>query len=361
MSTRLLALILGVFPVTVLADRFADWDKNKDGKLQKDELPNAARKNFERVDTNKDGVISREEDAAFMKRGRNRDQAESAVFRELKNLDYVGSGNPRQTLDLFLPKAKSGKARPLLVYIHGGGWRAGSKEGGLRRLLPYLETSGYAGASINYRLTNESRWPTQIHDCKAAIRWLKAHAGEYGYDAGKIAVWGTSAGGHLVAMLGVCGDVPELEGKLGKHLDQTSGVACVVNFFGPSNLLTMDDFPSTIKHSAADSPEGKLVGGALLDKKEIANSASPVTHVSKPDAPMLLAHGTKDKLVPHNQSVDLAKRLKAAGVPAVFITLEGAGHGFRSEELQRRVTAFLGRHLGGKETRISSETISKGK
>ena len=369
MTARLHALVLSLVPLSVFADRFDDWDQNKDGKLQKSELPANARRNFERADTNKDGVISREEDAAFLKenrirgRGRDRGGEEQANFREIKNLDYVGEGNPRQGLDLFLPKAgaKGAKPRPLLVFIHGGGWRGGSKDGGFRRLLPFLEAGGYAGASINYRLTREARWPAQIHDCKAAIRWLKAHAKEFGYQSNKVAVWGTSAGGHLVAMLGVAGDVPALEGKLGEHLVQNSKVTCVVNYFGPSNLLTMDDFPTTIEHSAADSPEGKLVGGALADRVKVAKEASPVTHVSESDAPILLAHGTDDKLVPHNQSVDLAARLKAAGVPTVFITMDKAGHGFGSKVLQQRVRDFLAKYLDGKEGEISSETIPKGK
>ena len=264
-------------------------------------------------------------------------------------------------LDLFVPRGKSDKPRPLVVYIHGGGWRAGSKESGFGRLRPFLEETGFVGAAINYRLTNEASWPAQIHDCKAAIRWLKAHAREYGYDADRIAVWGTSAGGHLVGMLGVSGDVPGLEGKLGKHLDQESGVTCVVNYFGPSNLLTMDDFPTSIKHSAADSPEGKLVGGGLVEKKEVTVNASPVTHVSAGDAPMLLAHGTKDKLVPYHQSVEFAGRLEEVGVETVFITMDGAGHGFRSEELTRRVRAFLASQLMGKQSKLSSGTIAAGK
>jgi acetyl esterase/lipase len=357
-----LALLLGFAP-GVQADRFSDWDKNKDGKLQKSELPPNLRRNFERVDTNNDGVISREEDAAFVdrRRAQRRQPADHAGYRQLKNLDYVGKGNMRQTLDLFLPEGKSERPRPLLVFIHGGAWRAGSKEGGFDRLLPYLEAGDYAGASINYRLTNEARWPAQIHDCKAAIRWLKAHAGKYGYDAGKIGVWGTSAGGHLVAMLGVSGDVPELKGELGGHLEESSSVNCVVNYFGPSNLLTMDNFPSRIDHGAEDSPEGRLIGGALAANKDRADNASPVSYVSKGDAPMLLAHGSDDKLVPHNQSVDLAGRLKKAGVPTIFITMEGAGHGFRSAELSRRVTAFLGHYLRGKESEVSSEAIPIGK
>jgi len=135
----------------------------------------------------------------------------------------------------------------------------------------------------------------------------------------------------------------------------------VVNYFGPSNLLTMDDFPTSIKHSAADSPEGKLVGGALLEKKKITVNASPITHVSAGDAPMLLAHGTRDKLVPYQQSVEFSERLRKEGVEFVFITMDGAGHGFRSEELTKRVRAFLSFQLMGKQSKLSSGTIAAGK
>ena len=347
----------------VHADRFKEWDRNKDGKLQKEELPPNARRNFERVDTDKDGVISLTEHKAFLNRrsgGGQRQQAHPD-YQTVRNQDYAGSGNQRQMLDLFLPKEQSEKPRPLLVYIHGGGWRGGSKEGAFRRLQPLLEESGFAGAAINYRLTNEASWPAQIHDCKAAIRWLKAHAGKYGYDPERIAVWGTSAGGHLVSMLGVTGDVPELEGKLGKHLDEKSSITCVVNYFGPSNLLTMDDYPSNIKHSAADSPEGKLVGGALLEKKEVAVNASPVTHVSSKDVPMLLAHGTKDMLVPYQQSVELSKGLAKHKVDYIFLTMKEAGHGFRSKELTEKVREFLAHHLMGEPSKLASGTIPPGR
>lgn len=364
MTARGLAFLVALFSGSACADRFDEWDKNKDGKLQKEELPARLRGNFGRADTDRDGVISREEDASFQERrsspGRPDGVAGNDAFRILKDLDYAGSGNPRQALDLFLPRQAAAKPRPLLVFIHGGAWRGGSKEGGLRRLLPFLQSGDYAGAALNYRLTAEARWPAQIHDCKAALRWLKAHAGEYGYDAARIAVWGDSAGGHLVAMLGVSGDVPELEGTVGRHLDQDSKVTCVVDFFGPANLLTMDDHPSKINHGAAGSPEGALVGGALADRKETARNASPVTHVSRVDAPVLIAHGTEDMLVPYMQSVEFAKVLREADVPVVLITMEGAGHGFRSEELQRWVTAFLGSHLRGTKAVLSDRKIPKG-
>ena len=349
-----------LFALPLHADRFEQWDRNGDGKLQKEELPPGARRNFERVDTDQNGTISREEHNAFIQRGRADRGAGHDDYRIERNLDYVGSGNDRQRVDLFLPTAKSDSPRPLLLYIHGGGWRQGSKEHGFKRLLPFLEAKGLAGACINYRLSNEASWPAQIHDCKAAIRWLKANAEKYGYDPGKIAVWGTSAGGHLAGMLGVSGDVPSLEGFLGKHLDENSRVACVVNYFGPANLQTMDNYPSSIRHNAPDSPEGRLLGGAITEKSELAANASPVTHVSKGDAPMILVHGTDDKLVPYPQSVEFSRELRREGVQVALITMEGAGHGFRSDQLVTRVSAFLGVHLRGETGEIVDHRIARG-
>lgn len=132
---------------------------------------------------------------------------------------------------------------------------------------------------------------------------------------------------------------------------------CVVDFFGPANLAAQ---PSRIDHGAAGSPEGRLVGGAIADREEVAKQASPVTHVSKGDAPMLIAHGSKDPIVPHAQSVELAEALKRAEVPATFITMTDEEHGFRSEELDRRVTRFLANHLLGKSEPVSAEAIPTG-
>lgn len=357
MKTTLPFALVLCLPVAAWADRFEDWDKNGDGSLQKEELPEGARRNFERVDANGDGVISREEEQKFAGRGRTAPDG----IRVLRDLDYGGNGNVRQSLDLFVPRVKSEQPRPLIVWIHGGAWRQGSKDGGMRNLKGFVETGNYVGASLNYRLTNEARWPAQIHDCNAAIRWLKAHAEEYGYDPDRIGVWGASAGGHLVAMLGVAGDVPALEGELGGHREEDSAVACVVDYFGPTNLETMVDHPSRMDHAAADSPEALLLGGAIAEKKEAAKSASPMTHVSKGDAPFLIVHGTKDDLVPYPQSVEFRRALEEVGVPVQLISMEGAGHGFRSEELSRRVEAFFERELLGHPGKVSSEAIPLGR
>jgi acetyl esterase/lipase len=331
---------------------FSEWDKDKNGKLSLEELPKNARPNFKRVDTNRDGSISLAEHEAFLKRPRQPRKTRPLPegIKSLLNLPYAATDNPRQTLDLFLPeKHKQDAPLPIIVYIHGGGWKNGRKESGMGKLAPYLETGSFAGASINYRLSGESIWPAQIHDCKAAIRWLKGNAKKHGLDAERMAVWGNSAGGHLVAMLGVSGGVKALEGKLGKHLDQDSRVSCVVDFCGPTHFLSMGKFPSNIDHDAPNSPESQLLGGAVQENKKTANQASPMTYVTEDDAPTIIVHGTEDHTVPFNQAEIFHAALEKVGVQSNFLPMEGMGHGLGGPIVDKRVRAFLENQLLGKK------------
>jgi acetyl esterase/lipase len=280
-----------------------------------------------------------------------------AGFRAVRDLDYVGSGNQRQMLDLYLPEAKTDKPHPLIVYIHGGGWEAGSKD--QADVLVGLIKGGtpYAGASLNYRLTDQAQWPAQIFDCKAAIRWLRAHAQEYNLDPDKIAVFGISAGGHLVSMLGVTGGVQELEGALGKHLDRSSRVSCVLDFCGPSDFLTFGGKGSVID---PDDPKGalaKLIGGPLKDRQEEGRKASPVSYITPDDAPFLIIHGDKDTLVPYSQATEFDAALKAAHVPAILLTGTDGGHVFLSGPLVERMHSFNARHLQGKDVQIPEGAV----
>lgn len=334
--------------------RFDHWDKNKDGKLSKEELPEGARRNFAKADKNSDGSISLAEHEVFRNRGRQAAAQANQNITLKRDLAYAGTDNPRQKLDLLLPnKRASEKPLPVIAFIHGGAWRAGDKWSGIGRLTPLVESGEYAGVSIGYRLSAEAKWPAQIHDCKAAIRWIRAHAKQHNLDPEKIAVWGTSAGGHLVSMLGVSGGIEALEGKLGEHLDQDSRVSCVVNFFGPSDLLTMNDHGSSMDHDAPDSPESQLIDGPIQEIQEKARAASPITYTTKDDAPILHVHGTVDKLVSFPQSVDFNQKLVAAGVKSNLITVEGGGHGNFGKagpEIDRLVREFLEVHLRGTKT-----------
>jgi len=349
------------------AEFFQRLDKNRDGKLVRDELPEPIRKNFDRVDTNGDGAITPKEDEAFRNRRRmvgerrsgrpGQPRASDRIRTEL-DVPYADTDNPRQRLDLLLPSNPGGdQPLPVVVWIHGGAWQAGSKGSGTGRLGELVSGGNYAGVSVAYRLSSEAIWPAQIHDCKAAIRWVRAHAKRYNLDGSRIGVWGSSAGGHLVAMLGTSGGVKELEGDLGKHTDQDSRVTCVVDYFGPSDLLSMGKYPSRMDHDSADSPESRLVGGPLQETKHAARGASPISYVSKDDPPFLIAHGTEDQLVPLNQSERLDASLRKAGVDVLLVKMVGAGHGFRNEEITRRVHAFFEKHLRGKDVDISGEPI----
>ena len=262
--------------------------------------------------------------------------------RALLNLAYVANGHERQKLDLYLPATANAKL-PLIVWIHGGGWLNGNKD--RPPALRFLE-QGYAVAGINYRLSHHAKFPAQIEDCKAAIRWLRAHADAYGLDAQRIGVWGSSAGGHLVALLGTTGDVKEFE--VGEHLNQSSRVQAVVDYFGPTDFLQMDAhrLPDGLVHDLSTSPESKLIGAPIQEAKAQVARANPITYVSRDDPPFLLVHGDQDKLVPHHQSVLLHEALKKAGVTASLYTVSGGGHGgFKDPNLDPMVEAFFARHL----------------
>jgi acetyl esterase/lipase len=269
----------------------------------------------------------------------------------LRDIPYVPNGHERQKLDLYLPEARpaDGKPLPVIVWVHGGAWLGGSKDG--CPALPYVRR-GYAVASVGYRLSQHARFPAQIEDCRAAVRWLRAHAKEHGLDPDHFGAWGASAGGHLVALLGTAADVKEWD--VGDHREESSGVQCVVDWFGPSDFLTIgrQSLPeSRLDHDAPDSPEAKLIGGPVQQNRDKAAKASPVTYVTKGDAPFLIVHGTKDDTVPFGQSEELEKALKDAGVDVTLVPVEGAGHGggaFNAREVKEKMERFFDSHLGGK-------------
>jgi acetyl esterase/lipase len=263
------------------------------------------------------------------------------------DMEYVKDGHERNKLDLYLP-GKPGGPWPVIVWIHGGGWQAGSKDnpGGA---LPYV-ARGYAVASINYRLSQHATYPAQIEDCKAAIRWLRASARTYNLDPEHIGAWGASAGGHLAALLGTTGGVKELEGQ-GGNAEHSSRVQAVVDFFGPTDFLQMDAHATQgarIKHDPASSPESRLIGGAIQENVEKVKRANPEHYVTKDAPPFFIAHGEEDPLVPWHQSELLFEALKQAGVDVTFQKIPGAGHGgreFAAEKLQAEIQEFFDKHL----------------
>ncbi len=265
-----------------------------------------------------------------------------------RDIAYVTDGHERQKLDLYVP-ADTGENLPLIIWVHGGAWRGGNKTH--YRPMGYL-SAGYAGASLNYRLSQHAVFPAQIEDVKAAIRWLRANAETYRLDPNRFAAWGSSAGGHLVAMLGTAGDVPEFE--VGENLEVSSKVQAVVDYFGPTDFLQMDAhrLPDGLVHDAPDSPESKLVGGPIQAHKDRVAKANPITYVSKDNPPFLIIHGDQDKLVPFHQSVLLKDALEKAGVPVTFYRVEDGGHGwFRDPKVPELTKAFLEQHLKPTQSR----------
>jgi acetyl esterase/lipase len=258
-----------------------------------------------------------------------------------RDLAYVANGHERQKLDLYLPR--DGPNLPLIINIHGGAFQAGSKEQGVP--IQFLR-QGCAVASINYRLSQHAKFPAQIEDCKAAVRWLRAHAAEYRLDATRFAAMGSSAGGHLAAMLGTTGDTTEYE--VGANLDQSSRVQAVVDNFGPTDFLQMDAhrLPNGMVHDTPNSPESLLIGGAIQANKAKTAKANPITYITSGDPPFLIMHGDQDPLVPYHQSELLEAALKKAGVPVTFYTVKGAGHGgFKDPQVPELTRAFLSEHL----------------
>jgi acetyl esterase/lipase len=263
------------------------------------------------------------------------------------DLEYVRGGHVRQRLDLYLP-AQADTPLPVIVWIHGGAWLAGSKDGA-GSALPFVG-KGYAVASINYRLSQHAVFPAQIEDCEAAIRWLRANAKTYNLNPGRIGVWGASAGGHLVALLGTSGSVENLEGN-GGNADQSSRVQAVVDFFGPTDFLQMDAHAVSgagLKHDPPASPESRLIGGAIQENAEKVGRANPITYVTKDAPPFLIVHGEQDPLVPCHQSELLYEALKRTRSNVTFFKIAGAGHGtseFNTDVMRAAVQAFFDQHL----------------
>jgi acetyl esterase/lipase len=251
--------------------------------------------------------------------------------------DIAYGQHAKQKLDMYLPK--SDKPLPLVVWIHGGGWSAGSKAD--TRPARFLTPQGYAVASIGYRFSQDAIYPAQATDVRNAIRFLRTNAKKYNIDPQRIGVWGASAGGHLVAVLGTGSDIKELDGKEGNPGDVR--VQAVIDWFGPTEMSKMTPLTTNPK-----GPVAKLLGGSPAEKPELAKLASPFYHVTKDDAPTLIFHGDKDTLVPLEQSEIFVEAIKKAGVECELVVIPGAGHGgpdFTNEANSKKALDFLAKHL----------------
>lgn len=263
-----------------------------------------------------------------------------------KNLEYAKVGDKSLLLDLYLPKDRS-QPVPLVIWIHGGGWREGSKE---RAGMSSVLKTGMALASINYRLSQDAPFPAQIYDCKAAVRWLRAHAAEYQIDPAKIAAAGESAGGHLAAMLGTTGQDPELEGDEGSP-GVSSAVVAVVDFYGGTDLVPADFTGPDNADAATIMSRTFLVtaflGGDPASVPDKAKAASPIYHVSAKTCPFFIIHGDKDTLVPPEQSITFDAALKKAGIETTLVIVPGKAHGFHDYKVSQQAVEFLKAHLQG--------------
>jgi acetyl esterase/lipase len=253
------------------------------------------------------------------------------------DIDYVGDGIIGHKLDVFLPK--KGKAPfPIIVTIYGSAWFSNSAKGSVFKdgFGQALLNNGFAVVSINHRSSTDAVWPAQLHDIKAAVRFIRANATKFSLDSSFVGVSGFSSGGHLSAMLGVSSHLKntkigsldiDLEGNIGKNANSSSYVNAVVDWFGPTNFITMDSCGSSFKHDEIKSPESSLIGGAIQDNKDKVALANPMSYVSKNTVPFLIIHGTNDKLVPYCQSQELYQKMQQLNVPSQFITVDGGGHG----------------------------------
>jgi acetyl esterase/lipase len=269
---------------------------------------------------------------------------EMPTGRYYNAVTYATVGNKRLQMDIALPPANKAKHQPLamVVWIHGGGWSSGDR--GRYPNSDFLLAGGIAYASIDYRLSGEAPFPAQIYDCKAAIRFLRATADQLGVDPDRIGVWGGSAGGHLVALLGVTNDVKEYEGQVGEQLDRSSRVAAVCDFFGPT-ILTTDPDQQPMENNKAVV---KLLGGSPDKRADLARMASPAMQVTKNAVPFLIIHGSEDNVVPLRHSQLLAEKLKAVGVDVTLEILPGAAHGgpgFLNAERQQAIVEFFKKNL----------------
>lgn len=250
-------------------------------------------------------------------------------------------------LDLHRP-ADGGPGSGLIIWVHGGAWRSGSRSS---VDLIGLTRRGWAIASVDYRLSPVARFPAQVHDIKAAIRFLRAHASAYGSPADRFVIAGSSAGGHLAALVGVSNGHPELEGSVGPHRDVSSDVQAIVVLYGASNLTTILA-QSTPHGLSVREPALKLLLGGLPDAvPELARLASPVFHVNASDPPLLLLHGDQDHQMPINQAHELQGAYEERGRPVRFVVLHGSGHGgpaFTDDSTLALIDAFLREHLDRK-------------
>ncbi len=258
---------------------------------------------------------------------------------------YTKAGDTELKLDVVAPEGDG--PFPGILVIHGGAWRAGNKRDVRAAMIEYAR-AGYVAVSPQYRFCPKEVFPAQVHDVKAAVRWMRANAGSLHLDHARIGASGYSAGGHLALMLGLTDPKDGLEGDGVPPDAPSTRVQAVVNFFGPTDLGA-NDIPDVSKPLVSG-----FLGGSAEQKPEACRKASPLTFVTKDDPPTLTFQGTKDPLVPHSQAIKLAEAQSSAGVAGRVELMVGSGHGWGGADLKHtteEAIAFFDRHLKPTGTR----------
>lgn len=256
------------------------------------------------------------------------------------DIEYGRPAGKPLLLDIYTPVNATNRL-PVLVWIHGGSWKAGSKN---PCPLVFLTKNGAAVVSIDYRLIDDAPFPAQLYDCKGAIRWLKANASRLNLDPNRIAVFGASAGGHLAALLGTTADLKEMEGDVGGNEAQSSRVQAICAFYPPTDLNLLVTNP--VWRTSATSDIGRFLGGPLESNLDKAARANPLNYITPDDTPFYILHGAKDKMVPLAQGVMLHEALVKRGVESHLYVVPNKGHGIGAPPAAaREIVAFLGRHL----------------
>ena len=254
------------------------------------------------------------------------------------DITYATVDSEELKLNLARPKNATGKL-PCILVIHGGAWRAGHRNAH-NDLTWRFAQRGYVSATLSYRFCPKHVFPAQVQDVKAATRFLRANAEKFNIDSERFGAVGFSAGAHLSMMLGVMDKADGLD-DVGDHRDQPSKVQAVVSFFGPADFTL--EFPPDSRNLVRD-----FLGGTQPEKPDAHRKASPITYVDKSDAPLLIFQGTKDPLVPHNQSMAMAEAMTRFGAPGRVELLLGAGHSWGGPEIKRTLDAtntFFDQHL----------------
>lgn len=252
----------------------------------------------------------------------------------------------RNPMDALFNREGNLKKYPLIIYLQGCGWGWSKQDtfAFLPQLAKFVE-QGYVVASVQYRGSQEAIFPAQIQDVKAAVRFLKANASQYNIDPQKVGVWGDSSGGHLALLLGLTEGIEEFDGNR-EYSHISSKVQAVVDWFGPTNFLSMSKYPSIFDHDSVHSPESKLIGGAIQENKDKARNASPIEYVRQDAPPILIMHGDQDDVVPYEQSVELFNALRQAGNDAIMYKIKNVGHiSFTQPHTLDVVKTFFNCHL----------------